>query len=116
MQEFSFKNWLLNEASNVGDGSWALLYPTRAGDYPAASSEPLELRWLQKKWKIGDESSRPLYNIDLKSFDKIKYVVPKSVTMPDDKPWKHRPDNRPNIEVLTGQDLYKLAPNKKEKF
>jgi|APSaa5957512535_1039671.scaffolds.fasta_scaffold28798_4 hypothetical protein len=96
-----FKEWLINEdgfgGGSGGGSSWDLLYPTIAGDYASAVSEPLEHYFLQWKWDRGTDPDigRVLHNIKNDDFQRVDYSSVESTTMPDagEGFWKHKEDD-----------------------
>jgi hypothetical protein len=114
-----FKFWLLTEdIANDLDVMGNLFYPTTAGDYMYAVSEPIEHWWLQWKWNEAKHKlGRKFYNIDTEDFEKRDYVAIQSEDMPDagDGFWKHRPDkDKPAISVKRHCDLMlKIGKNSK---
>lgn len=100
----NFREWLaINEEENrVWPGSekyganannidWDLVYPTTAGDYVGAVSNPKKFWWMQWEWERGAEIGRPLDNID-RGVLRRQYVSLNSKTAPDDQTWRHKPD------------------------
>lgn len=114
-----FKQWLFNEdIAESPDAFGDLFYPTDAGDYAYASSDPSEHWWLQWKWWQEKRHGRKFHNIDQKEFEKRNYTSIKSLDMPDlsDKSWRHKEVDNPSVEVETDVEMgaRKWGKNAKE--
>jgi hypothetical protein len=103
----SFKEWVNNkiflEAGFSDSGSdWFFgnyLLPSDAYDWSYARQYPSDYFFLQSRWKKDIENGRKFINMNIEPTLQDKFVDIKSNTMPDEKPWIHRPDDRPNLSI-----------------
>lgn len=110
MIPLNFKEWLLKEdVEYQGDLTGDLFIPTNADDYSYSNSDPGDLWWLQWKWDQERKHGRKFIGIDLDAFEKIKYLSLKSNTLPNNLSWKHREDNRTNLDALEISNLNQLG-------
>lgn len=103
----SFKEWINNKIFLEGgfedSGSdWFFgnyLYPTDAHDWSYARQYPADYFFLQSRWKKDVKNGRKFINMNIEPTLKDKYIDIKSNTMPDEKPWVHKSDDKPNLSV-----------------
>lgn len=103
----SFKEWINNkkiliEAFSDSGSDWFFgnyLLPSDAHDWSYARQYPADYFFLQSRWKKDREAGRKFINMDIEPTMQDKFIDIKSNTMPDEKPWKHRKDDRPNLFV-----------------
>lgn len=103
----SFKEWLsgkiLMEGGFADSGSdWFFgnyLLPSDAFDWQYAWPYPSDYFFLQSRWKKDRIAGRKFINMDIDPVLNDKFIDIKSNTMPDERPWKHRPDDRPNLTI-----------------
>lgn len=111
-----FREWLITEdIAQDSEAHGDVMYPSIAGDYAFAVSDPTEFWWLQWRWKMDKKLGRKFHNIDQNEFEKRKYVALGCPNMPDQE-WKHQEDRRSALSVNTVSHLRfkKIGKDSKE--
>jgi hypothetical protein len=99
--------FLLNEdIAKDTEAHGDVLYPSIAGDYAPAVSDPTEFWWLQWRWKHDKKLGRKFYNIDELDLRKRQYVALQSTDMPESDEWINKKDKSSAQKVFTHKTLH----------
>lgn len=104
-----FRDWLLTEhggSGGAGEFFYKLsLYPTDAFDGGEAFIDPKDVWALQGRWRIETKQGRTFHNLDKDGYIAKKFTSVQSLTMPNNRPWRHRNTGKPDLEVKYYNDM-----------
>jgi hypothetical protein len=117
----TFKDFLILEFGNADAASdffYGLqLYPTDAFDFTPSSTFPQEVYFLRNRWKNEKKQGRDFINIDYNQFQDVRFTSIESQDAPKASGgfWRHKPDNKSSLKVVTNQDMTAIGISKNSK-
>ena len=113
----TFKEWLLTEhgggSASAGEFFYKLsLYPTDGFDGAEAFIDPRDVWALQGRRRIETKEGRKFHNLKKDDYIGKKFTSVQSLTMPDQKKWKHSKDDKPDIKVYFYNDMNYMGVKK----